>query len=371
MFRIRRLTKADVMLHSEGIAVEELVHFSNLLNCRMGGAKLDDCSRGVKAEHIDTELQMGDDSFTNERVFVDYGSYEYRDCAASCIGHGSFGQVFRGIETTSGVQVAIKKMAKNNVKPNELKVMQSVSSRFLVALIDVCIDDADSAYIIMELCDIDLEHHLKYCTPSGALSKNELRTLMDNVIRGYKALYDCCIVHRDIKPQNILIKYGPIGRELESAKISDFGISRILDEEQEEALSNVAGTFYYMAPEVGANLLRTCGYDYQVDMWSLGCLFYQCITGQVPFDERSLCRIFLYAACGNYEAYEKPELPAATEEELELIVSSLLEIDRNKRITPSEIYAAVCAWSSSGASCISDDVYSYQSDDRRASITYV
>lgn len=104
---------------------------------------------------------------------------------------------------------------------------------------------------------------------------------MDNVIRGYKALYECCIVHRDIKPQNILIKYDPIGRGFESAKISDFGISRILTEEQSEALSNVAGTFYYMAPEVGANLLRTCEYDYQVDMWSLGCLFYQCIAAKV------------------------------------------------------------------------------------------
>uniref|UniRef100_F1L969 Serine/threonine-protein kinase ULK2 n=1 Tax=Ascaris suum TaxID=6253 RepID=F1L969_ASCSU len=337
----------------------------------MGGAKLEGCAPGVQAEDIDVELQMCDDSFSNDRISIDYESYEYRDCAASCIGRGSFGHVFRGIDNTSGMSVAIKKMAKINVKPNEMKVMKSVKSRFLVGLVDICVDSADSVYIIMELCDIDLDQHLKYYSVNGALSKNNLRLLMDNVIRGYKALYECCIVHRDIKPQNILIKYDPIGRGFESAKISDFGISRILTEEQSEALSNVAGTFYYMAPEVGANLLRTCEYDYQVDMWSLGCLFYQCIAAKVPFDECSLCRLFLYAAGGNYEAYEKPELPADTEEEIEQIVSSLLEIDSSKRITPPELYAAVCAWSSSGCSYVSDDACSYQSDDRRASITYV
>uniref|UniRef100_A0A914RS97 Protein kinase domain-containing protein n=1 Tax=Parascaris equorum TaxID=6256 RepID=A0A914RS97_PAREQ len=275
----------------------------------MGGAKLEGCAPGVQAKDIDVELQMCDDSFSNDRISIDYESYEYRDCAASCIGRGSFGHVFRGIDNTSGMSVAIKKMAKINVKPNELKVMKSVKSSFLVGLVDICVDSADSVYIIMELCDIDLDQHLRYYSVNGALSKNNLRLLMDN-------------------PQNILIKYDPIGRGFESAKISDFGISRILTEEQSEALSNVAGTFYYMAPEVGANLLRTCEYDYQVDMWSLGCLFYQ---------------LFLYAAGGNYEAYEKPELPADTEEEIEQIVSSLLEIDStvavNKRCSTHPHFA--------------------------------
>ncbi|VDK49437.1 unnamed protein product [Anisakis simplex] len=330
------------------------------------------CNRAVKSEHDDSASLMAEDSFSNERVLVDYGNYEYRDNASSCIGRGSFGRVFRGFDISNSLPVAIKKIARIDVKPNELKVMKSVNSPFLVNLIDVFISSGDSAYFIMELCDIDLEQHLKYQTSNGALSNNDLRILMDNVVRGYKALYNCCIVHRDIKPQNILIKYGPLGCEFQTAKISDFGISRILSEGDEDgALSNVAGTFYYMAPEVGANILKTCEYDYQVDIWSLGCLFYQCISGQVPFDECALCRIFLYAACGNYEAYEKPELPAGTDEEVELIVSSLLEIDSNKRLTPLEVYAAVCTWSSRGASCISDDACSYQSDDRRASITYV
>lgn len=89
------------------------------------------------------------------------------------------------------------------------------------------------------------------------------------------------MVHRDIKPQNILLKYNHFDGSIESAKITDFGVSRILDDQAHAELRNVAGTFYYMAPEVGANLLTTCAYGSSVDMWSIGCVFYQCLVGKV------------------------------------------------------------------------------------------
>lgn len=334
----------------------------------MGGARLERQAMGVTPEGIDATPHMPEHPFSNARISIDSDSYEYSDCSTSCIGNGSFGQVFRGTDVTTGKLVAIKKMSRVNVKPNELKVMKAVRSRFLVGLIDICVDSSDNMFIIMELCDNDLDQHLRYYTESGSLSRSDLRLLIDNVVRGYKALYDCYIVHRDIKPQNILIKYGPFRRSLEAAKISDFGISRILNEERSDSLSNVAGTFYYMAPEVGANLLTTCEYDHQVDMWSLGCVFYQCITGEVPFDECSLCRIFLYTAGGNYEAYDKPELPDDMESDVERIVLSLLEIDSNKRVTPTELHDKVCAWSNNDSWLLSDDTSSCSSGEGTVSV---
>lgn len=109
--------------------------------------------------------------------------------------------------------------------------------------------------------------------------------------RGYDVLYEEHIVHRDIKPHNILVQYKHNDSiEIRTAKITDFGISRVLepcsnddDDCAYAFLSNVAGTLYYMAPEVGANLLKTCQYDFQVDMWSIGCVLYQCISGQVSY----------------------------------------------------------------------------------------
>lgn len=59
------------------------------------------------------------------------------------------------------------------------------------------------------------------------------------------------------------------------------GIARTLDDVENSELCNVAGTFFYMAPEVGANLVKTCNYDSKIDMWSIGVLLYQCLTGQV------------------------------------------------------------------------------------------
>ncbi|VDN04822.1 unnamed protein product [Thelazia callipaeda] len=307
--------------------------------------------------------------FTNMTVLSDCGSFEYKDCAESFLGRGSFGCVFRGTENSTSKPVAIKKMSKIYVKANELKVMKTVKSSYLVGLIDVCMNSIDdSMYIIMELCDIDLDRHLNYHTVDGILSPYNLRKLTDNIVRGYHALYKCSIVHRDIKPQNILIKYSAYKENLfDAAKISDFGISRILSEEEQASLSNVAGTLYYMAPEVGANILRTSEYSHEVDMWSLGCVFYQCIMGKVPFDERELCRIFLFVACHNYDAYDKPELPVGIDDDIVGIVHSLLEIDSTKRTVPQVLYDEICKLDGSRR-CSNDCSYMDDSLSCRSSI---
>lgn len=75
---------------------------------------------------------------------------------------------------------------------------------------------------------------------------------------------------------------------------------------------------------------------------------------QLPFDERSLCRLFLSAAGENYDAYDKPELTTPTPPEVEAIVSALLEIDARKRPTPHEFYEMAIDWSSRRG-IVSDD----------------
>uniref|UniRef100_A0A914VJG6 Protein kinase domain-containing protein n=1 Tax=Plectus sambesii TaxID=2011161 RepID=A0A914VJG6_9BILA len=292
--------------------------------------------------------------YTDELVQID-GDYEYRNEESARLGEGAFGIVFRGRQRRTGRAVAVKKLPTASIKPSELAVMQSLNSPYLVALLDICPTPAmNCTYFVMELCDTDLDHHLTHCAVDRKLSGKNLRTIIENIARGYDVLYDERIVHRDIKPQNILVQYKDSDSvEIRTAKIADFGISRVLepgaDDDQGcayEYLSNVAGTLSYMAPEVGANLLKTCQYDFQVDMWSIGCVLYQCITGQLPFDERSLCRLFLSAAGGNYDAYDKPELSSSTPE-VEAIVSALLEIDTRKRLTPHEFYEMAIELSSS------------------------
>uniref|UniRef100_A0A915CSN3 Protein kinase domain-containing protein n=1 Tax=Ditylenchus dipsaci TaxID=166011 RepID=A0A915CSN3_9BILA len=182
----------------------------------------------------------------------------------------------------------------------------------------------------MELCHTDLDRHLRWKAVDGRLGAEELKTVIRSIATGYYALYEKHIVHRDIKPQNILLNYDSRA-SIVTAKLTDFGVSRVLAEEGK--LCNVAGTLFFMSPEVGANLVKLCEYDHKADMWSIGCVIYECHTGNMPFNECSLCRLFLNCAGGNYEAYELPSLPKHTDHQLELLIASLLEVDREKRLT--------------------------------------
>ena len=81
-------------------------------------------------------------------------------------------------------------------------------------------------------------------------------------------------MHRDLKPENILFHYGKI-------KIADFGFAKIIDSviKDFKMKQTLLGTPYYCAPQI----LQNEPYSYKCDIWSLGCIFYECLYGKVPF----------------------------------------------------------------------------------------
>uniref|UniRef100_A0AC35U6L8 Protein kinase domain-containing protein n=1 Tax=Rhabditophanes sp. KR3021 TaxID=114890 RepID=A0AC35U6L8_9BILA len=303
----------------------------------------------IKRESFSQEMTLFNDETINLTE-----EYQFKQSIDQCIGNGSYGRVFRGTNTTNNTGVAVKEMLSILVKENELQVLQIVSSNFLVRLFKVCQDVSSiHTYLIMELCDTDLCEYLKFDTPQNCLNEQNLRVVIDNVIRGYHVLYQHKIVHRDIKPPNILIMLNnpnlnePGG--ILSAKITDFGISRVLEGDENDSqgelpLSNVAGTLHYMAPEIGVNLLQVNNYNYSVDVWSIGCVLFECLTGRVPFDEGQICRLFLYAAGDNYEAYEQPLFPSDCHSSYQQLIEGMLMIRGAKRTKPNELLQIVDKW---------------------------
>lgn len=202
------------------------------------------------------------------------GTYIFRRSPENYLGEGGFGYVYKGYNSLHPhQQVAIKTIASNQLKSRELKVLSAVKSDYLVKLLRIY-SCGEITYVVMELCDRDLGEHLS--TYSKLNAKN-LQLLADNLARGYQIFQTHKIVHRDIKPQNILLKYDGNPQEIRVAKFSDFGTSRQLDCDQTE-LSNVAGTLQYMAPEVGANLVATKLYDHSVSCSKNLRLFDQSLT---------------------------------------------------------------------------------------------
>lgn len=129
------------------------------------------------------------------------------------------------------------------------------------------------------------------------------------------------IVHRDIKPENIMLA---ANGEL---KLIDFGLSK--RQEGNQKLKTIAGTPYYMAPEV-----LESRYDSKCDIWSLGVLLYVFMSGYLPFQGENRNDVFYKITNGKYH-FNHPEFKVVSEEAIDLI-KKCLTTDPKKRINAGE-----------------------------------
>jgi len=206
------------------------------------------------------------------------------------LGDGAMGAVYLAKDVLSGRELAVKTMALSETFEEE--VLADIKSRFfreaeiierlehpnIVAVYDMGEEDG-LAYISMELLKgSDLEANT---TPGNLLPPAKVLSIIACVADALGYAHENDVVHRDIKPGNIM--YDPISGV---AKVMDFGISRITTESKTK-LGVVLGTPYYMSPEQ----LRGLKIGGASDIFSLGISLYQLLAGKLPFEGKSAMEV--------------------------------------------------------------------------------
>ena len=201
------------------------------------------------------------------------------------INNGSFASVFRAKEEFTNRTVAIKVLPKSIYPSGRMRYLLTELSAMgrnwghsnIVSLHTVEPgDDEYVAYIVMEYVDGPSLRQLITATP---LRRNLALNIALDICRGLIAAHEQNIIHRDIKPQNILLTSD------ETAKISDFGVARILEASTDYA-GTITGTRRYMAPEQYEG-----SYDYRVDLYSTGLILYEMFMGKFPFRGKTQAEI--------------------------------------------------------------------------------
>ncbi|KAJ3573102.1 hypothetical protein NP233_g2644 [Leucocoprinus birnbaumii] len=230
----------------------------------------------------------------------------------SDIGKGSFATVYKGYHEETHQQVAIKTVVTDQLSSklfenlqSEIQILKSLSHRHITRLIDI-VRAERNVYLIMEFCaGGDLTNYIKkrgrveglqyipapglapqyYPHPStGGLDEVVVRSFLRQLARALKFLRHRNLLHRDIKPQNLLLNPAspeeisrghPLGVPI--LKVADFGFARSLPNAM--MAETLCGSPLYMAPEI----LRYEKYDAKADLWSVGAVLYEMAVGKPPF----------------------------------------------------------------------------------------
>ena len=220
------------------------------------------------------------------------GRYEIQ----SLLGEGGMAVVYKAMDHRLNRQVAIKIMRQEMAADEEFRrrflaeahAVAMLSNHNIVAIYDVS-RSSSMEYIVMELVDgITLK---QYMERRGALGWRETLHFSRQIARALRHAHERGIVHRDIKPNNImLLKDGTI-------KVADFGIAA-LENEAVESNGQAIGSIHYIAPEQA----RGESPDARSDLYSLGVVMYEMLTGEKPYTGDSLGEIAVTSREGERRA---------------------------------------------------------------------
>lgn len=244
------------------------------------------------------------DSYVGKRLD---GRYEIRDI----IGVGGMAVVYKAYDNIDDRIVAVKILKDEFLAneefrrrfKNESKAIAVLSHPNIVKVFDVSYGDK-LQYIVMEYVEgITLK---EYIEQQGVINQKEAVYFVMQILRALQHAHDKGVVHRDIKPQNImLLENGMI-------KVTDFGIARFSRSETRTLSDSTIGSVHYISPEQARGDVT----DDKADLYSVGVMFYEMLTGQLPFTADSTVSVAIMQLQNDPELPTKinPSIPAGLEQ---------------------------------------------------------
>ncbi len=188
----------------------------------------------------------------------------------SAAGHGGFGEVYYAV-SDAGREVALKAVqGYEQIELRGISQCMNLKSPHLVTIFDVKHNDQGQPFVLMEYIAGPSLADLIDDSPNG-LGPEKTAFFLREIAKGLSYLHDHGIVHRDLKPANIFYENGHV-------KIGDYGLSKAISADRHQSQTVTVGTVHYMAPEVGAGR-----YDRSIDIYAMGVVLYEMLTGRVPF----------------------------------------------------------------------------------------
>ncbi len=255
------------------------------------------------------------------------GRYEIRDV----VGVGGMAVVYKAYDNIDDRIVAVKILKDEYLTneefrrrfKNESKAIAVLSHKNIVKVFDVSFGDR-LQYIVMEYIEgVTLK---EYIEERGVIDWNEALFFSIQILRALQHAHDKGIVHRDVKPQNImLLENGTI-------KVTDFGIARFSHSETRTMTEKAIGSVHYISPEQAKGELT----DEKADLYSIGVVLYEMLTGKLPFEADSAVSVALM------QVNKEPELPRSINPKIpvgfeQITMKAMQKNTRDRYQTASEV----------------------------------
>jgi serine/threonine protein kinase len=258
------------------------------------------------------------------------------------LGQGGFGEVYFAV-SDGGKEVALKLLLRGRTDTELRGISNCLNFKHpnLVHLYDLKTDERGDHWLVMEYVHGESLSAVLNRNAKG-LPADQARDWFLQVAKAVSYLHDHAVIHRDIKPGNVFVEHGVL-------KLGDYGLSKTVSSASLTQSANV-GTVYYMAPEVGRGSCTK-----QVDVYACGVMFYEMLTGEVPFRGDSWAEVALrhqtdtpeltrvppeYLTIIEKALHKKPELRYADMDEMIRAVESVSRLGPPIRTEEPQLIAA-------------------------------